>query len=135
MKKPDSRMTFAIGLLVGAFGMLVLGAQQPPSVKRTVLLRKDLQIPGREVVLGLTELPPGGAEGRHTHSAELVVYMLEGSLSLDYEGRPPATYKAGDVFAVEPGKIHEGKNPGTIPAKALGCFVAEKGKPLTTQVQ
>jgi quercetin dioxygenase-like cupin family protein len=134
MKKPDSRMTFAVGLLVGVVGTSVLGAQ-PPSVKRTVLVRKDLQIPGREVVLGLTELPPGGAEGRHTHPADLVAYMLEGALTVDYEGRPTTTYKAGDVFTVEPGKIHEGKNLGTTPAKVIGCFVVEKGKALTAQVQ
>lgn len=136
MKKPDPRMTFAIGLLVGAVGMSVLGAQQPPSVKKTVLLRKDLQIPGREAGIATVELPPGGAEGRHVHpTAEVFVYVLEGSISSDQEGRPSATYKAGDVFTIDPGKIHENKNLATTPAKTLAFFVAEKGKPLTTQVK
>ena len=104
MKKPGTRMTFAIGFLVGAVGMSVLAGQQPPSPKVTVLLRKDMQIPEREAVVALVELPPGAAEGRHTHPAEAFVYMLEGSLSYEQEGRPTATYKAGDAFAIESGK-------------------------------
>ena len=135
MKKPGSRMTFAIGLLAGVVGMSVLGAQQPPSAKRTVLLKKEMQIPGREAVMIITELPPGGSEGRHTHPAEVFVYVLEGSIAFEQEGSPSATYKAGDAFAIEPGKIHDGKNIGTAPSKALVVFVAEKGKPLRTDVK
>jgi len=135
MKKPGSRMTFAIGLLAGAVGMSVLGAQQPPSAKRTVLLKKDMQIPGREAVMILSELPPGAAEGRHTHPAEVFVYVLEGSVSYEEEGKPAVTHKAGDAFAIEPGKIHDGKNLGTAPTKAIVFSVAEKGKPLRTDVQ
>ena len=135
MKKPGSRMTFGIGLLAGAVGVSVLGAQQPPSAKRTVLLKKDMQIPGREAVMILSELPPGAAEGRHTHPAEVFVYVLEGSVSYEEDGKAAATHKAGDAFAIEPGKIHDGKNLGTTPQKAIAFFVAEKGKPLRTDVQ
>ena len=42
------------------------------------------------------------------------------------------TYKAGDSFYIEPGKIHEGINNGTSPVKAVATFVVEKGKPLTS---
>ena len=135
MKKPGSRMTFAIGLLAGAVGMSVLGAQQPPSAKRTVLLKQDMQIPGKEAVMALSELPPGGAEGRHTHPAETFVYLLEGTISYEEEGRPAVTHKAGDAFAIESGRIHDGKNIGTTPTKAIVFFVAEKGKPLRTDVK
>jgi quercetin dioxygenase-like cupin family protein len=55
-------------------------------------------------------------------------------LTFDYEGKPTTTYKAGDSFYVEAGKIHEGINKGTSPVKAIAAFVVEKGKPLTTQV-
>jgi quercetin dioxygenase-like cupin family protein len=135
MKKPGSRMTFVIGLLAGVLGMSVLGAQQPAPAKRTVLLKKDMQIPGREAVMSLVELPPGGTEGRHTHPAETFVYVVEGSIAFEQEGRPSATYKTGDAFAIESGKIHDGKNVGTAPSKVLVVFIAEKGKPLRTDVQ
>ena len=60
---------------------------------------------------------------------------VEGSIAFEQEGRPSATYKAGDAFAIEPGKIHDGKNVGTTPSKALVVFIAENGKPLRTDVQ
>jgi quercetin dioxygenase-like cupin family protein len=55
-------------------------------------------------------------------------------LTFDYEGKPTTTYKAGDSFYIEAGKIHEGINKETSPVKAIATFVIEKGKPLTTQV-
>jgi quercetin dioxygenase-like cupin family protein len=42
------------------------------------------------------------------------------------------TYKAGDSFFIEAGKIHEGINKGTSPVKAVATFVVEKGKPVTS---
>jgi quercetin dioxygenase-like cupin family protein len=135
MKKPGSKMPFAIGLLVGAVGMSVLGAQQTPSPKVTLLLKKDMQIPGREAVMGLAELPPGAAEGRHTHPGDAFVYVLEGSLTYEEEGKPAATHKAGDAFVIESGKIHDQKNLGTTPEKHVAFLIAEKGKPLRTDAQ
>jgi len=98
-------------------------------------MQQDLTIPGYSVALVSVEIPVGGREGRHMHPGTLLVYVQEGALTLDYEGKPTKTYKAGETFSVEPGKIHEGINKGNAPVKALASFVVEKGKPLTTQVQ
>lgn len=110
-------------------------AQNQPTVTRKVLMQQDLSIPGYSTALVSVEIPVGGREGRHTHPGTLLVYVQEGTLTLDYEGKPTKAYKAGEVFSVEPGKIHEGINKGNTPIKALASFVVEKGKPLTTQVQ
>jgi len=69
------------------------------------------------------------------HPGPLMVHVEEGTLTLDYEGKPTNSYKPGDTFCVEAGKIHEGINRGTVPIKAIATFVTEKGKPLTTQAQ
>ena len=42
------------------------------------------------------------------------------------------TYKAGDSFFIEAGKIHEGINKGASPVKIIATFIVEKGKPLTS---
>jgi quercetin dioxygenase-like cupin family protein len=110
-------------------------AQQAPSVTRKVLMQQDLNIPGYTAALVMVEIPVGGREGRHTHPGTIMVYVQEGTLTLDYEGMPTKAYKAGETFSVEPGKIHEGINKGNTPIKALASFVVEKGKPLTTQAQ
>ncbi len=109
--------------------------QQQPNVTRKVLLQQDLTIPGYTTALVAVEIPVGGREGRHTHPGTLLVYVQEGALTLDYEGKPTKTYKQGETFFVEPGKVHEGINNGNTTVKALASFVVEKGKPLTTQVQ
>lgn len=137
MKRVTSRMALmvAIGVAVGAAGIQGLKAQPAPSVKRTVLLKQDMTIPGREAVMALVEIPPGGREGRHTHPAEVYGFVQEGTITLEVQGQPTKTLKAGDVFFIPPETIHEGTNNGTVTAKLLAVFVAEKGKPLTTQVQ
>jgi len=109
-------------------------AQQTPAPKRTVLLQHDTSAPGFEAALVAVEIPPGAREGRHTHPGLAMIHVQEGTLTLDYEGRPSASYKAGDSFFVEPGKVHEGINRGATTVKAIASFVIEKGKPITTPV-
>ena len=125
----------------GVFGMLVLSAAatvpamaQQPTVQRKMLLTQDLAIPGYQTVMATVEIPAGGREGKHTHPGAVVVYLAEGTLTLEYEGKPTTTYKPGDSFYIEGGKIHEGINNGSSAVKAIATFVVEKGKPLTTTV-
>jgi len=137
MKRVRPRMTVmvAIGVVVGAAAFEGLKAQQTSSVKRNILLKQDMTIPGREAVMASVELPPGSAEVRHTHPAEVYGFVQEGALTLEVEGQPTKSLKAGDIFYIPPGKIHQGFNNGSAPAKLSVVFIAEKGKPLTTQVQ
>ena len=106
-------------------------AQAKPEVKRTVLQRHDAAAPGFEAVLVRVEIPVGGREGRHTHPGLLIIYVQEGTLSLDYEGKPTTDYKPGDSVVVEAGKIHEGINKGSTPIKVIATFVIPKGATLT----
>lgn len=137
MKTVTSRMAAVVAIVaaVGAAGIQGLKAQQAPSVKRSVLLKQDMAIPGREAVMAQVELPPGASEGKHTHPAEVYGFVQEGTVTLEIEGQPTKTFKAGDVFSIAPGLVHQGHNKSSAPAKLLVVFVAEKGKPLTTQVQ
>lgn len=117
-----------------------VAAQQPaapagPTVTRTPLVTKDLPMPGGFVAtLVRVDLPVGAREGRHLHSGTLVAYVKEGALTLDHEGKPTMTYKAGDTFTVEPGNVHEGMNKGSVPTQLIATFVYPKDKPMTTQV-
>ena len=78
------------------------------------------------------DLPVGAREGRHTHPGLLLIHVEEGTLTLDYEGKPTADYKPGDSVVVEAGKIHEGINKGSTPIKVTATFVIPKGATLTT---
>jgi quercetin dioxygenase-like cupin family protein len=137
MKAMTSRFARAIAVLavVAMATGLVVNAQQAPAVKRNMVLKTDMSVPDREGVMAWVELPPGTAEGKHTHPAEVFAFVLEGTITLENEGNPTATLKAGDVFHVLPGKVHQAINNGSVTAKLAAVFVAEKGKPLTTQVK
>ncbi len=129
----------AVVLVVAAFSGLALllatPAAQQPTVARKILLKTDSPIPGYEEDLVAVEIPAGGREGRHTHPGSVMIYVQEGTLTFDYEGKPTATYNPGDALYVEPDKIHEGINNGKTPVKVLATFVLKKGLPMTTQVK
>ncbi len=125
----------AIAAVAAIGGASIVRAQPAPTVKRTVLQKHALRAPGEEGVMALVEIPPGGREGRHTHPAEVFVYVVDGTLTFDVEGKPTATYQPGESLFIEPGKVHEGINNGTAPARLVAVFVADKDKPLTTQAK
>lgn len=126
-------ITFAALALLSGPGLVAARAQQP-NVERRVLLQQDVTIPGYQNVLIAVTIPPGGREGRHTHPGALLVHVLEGVMTLDHDGRPTATYKAGESVYIEAGRVHEGMNTGPAPVRAIASLVAEKGTPLAAQV-
>ena len=131
------RFALAAAGLLAAVAMFAQYAQkaQAPSVTRKIVFKQDMTIPGREAVMALVELPPGSAEGKHTHPAEVYAFVQEGTILLEAAGKPDATLKAGDIFHIEPGQVHQAINRGTTTARLSAVFVAEKGKPLTTKAE
>jgi quercetin dioxygenase-like cupin family protein len=115
-------------LIAGLFAWS--GTARAQEIQRKVLLQQDGP-PGYQTVLTSVEIPVGVSEIRHTHPGMLVVYVLEGTLALETEGRPRTTYKPGDSFYVDAGKIHQGINTGNVPVKIAATLVAEKGKPMS----
>jgi quercetin dioxygenase-like cupin family protein len=114
-----------------------LQAQQPAAsaVQRRVVVKQDMDIPDKEAVMAHVEISPGGAEGRHTHPAEVFAFVEQGTLTLFLEGKGTATFKAGDAFTIPRDTVHEGINKGSEPVRLDAVFIADKGKPLTNQVQ
>jgi quercetin dioxygenase-like cupin family protein len=99
-------------------------------IKRTNLLRNDLSAPGREVIQVLVAFEPGVSAVRHSHPGEELVYVTEGALEYQLDGRPPVTLKAGDVLFIPHGTPHAVKNVGSVKATELATYIVEKGKPL-----
>ena len=116
-------------LIVGSGLTLHVARAQQPGVMRTDLQRHDLSVPGREVVQARVELDPGVASSKHWHPGEEIIYVLEGSLEYEVEGKPPVTLKAGDVLFIPAGTVHAAKNVGSGNAAELATYVLEKGKP------
>jgi quercetin dioxygenase-like cupin family protein len=109
--------------------------QQAPGITRTDLQRSDLSVPGREMIQNRVDIGPEAPAIRHRHPGEEIIYVLEGSLEYQVEGKPPTTLKAGDVLFVPAGTVHAAKNVGSGNAAELATYVVEKGKPLLTMIE
>jgi quercetin dioxygenase-like cupin family protein len=115
--------------LIVAGGLALQAAQaQLAGTRRIDLQRHDLSAQGR------VEIDPGVTSPRHRHPGEEIIYVLEGSLEYQVEGKPPVTLKAGDVLFIPAGTIHAAKNVGTGNGAELATYVVEKGKPLVEVV-
>src|SRR5262245_51690068 len=109
-----TRRTVAVAVLIVASGLVLhVAPAQQPGVKRTDLQRHDLSVPGREVIQVRVDLDPGVAFPKHRHPGEEIIYVIEGSLEYEVEGKPPITLKAGDVLFIPAGTIHAAKNVGS----------------------
>jgi len=87
------------------------------------------------VVQARVEIDPGVTALKHKHPGEEIIYVLEGSLEYELEGKPPVTLKAGDVLFIPAGAAHTAKNVGTGNGIELATYVVEKGKPLSVLVK
>ena len=122
-------------LIVGSSLALYVARAQQPGIRRTDLQRHDLSAPGREVVQVRVDFDPGVAFGKHSHPGEEIVYVIEGSLEYEVEGKPPVTLKAGEVLFIPTGTIHAAKNVGSGNGAELATYLVEKGKPLVVMVK
>jgi quercetin dioxygenase-like cupin family protein len=102
------------------------------------LLSKDLAgVPGRELSMITVEYPPGGTDPVHTHHAQAVVYVLEGSIVMQVKGGAPVTLAPGQIFYEGPDDVHiVGRNAShTAPARFLVFLVKDKGAPILVPVK
>ena len=121
----------AVAVLMVGSGLALHAAQsQQSGITRTDLQRHDLSVPGREVVQVRVDFAPGVAFPPHSHPGEEIVYVIEGLLEYQVEGKTPATLKAGEVLFIPAGTIHAAKNIGSGNAAELATYIVEKGKPL-----
>src|SRR5262245_5848982 len=90
----------AAALLAGSILTTNGAIAQFADLKRTELMQEDLSVPGRRVVQVRVDFAPGVVAGRHRHPGEELVYVIEGALEYQLDGRPPVTLKAGDTLFI-----------------------------------
>jgi quercetin dioxygenase-like cupin family protein len=125
-----SVLTFGIALFV--IGSPLADAQQP--LTRTDLLKLDMgEVKNSAMNVWVADIPPGAAAGRHSHPTPRFVYVIEGAVVVELDGKPPQRFQAGQAFAEMPDEIHNLRNASsTESAKALGFQYARRDQPLQT---
>ena len=108
---------------------------QQRGIRRTELQRHDLSVKGREAIQVRIDFDAGTAFGKHSHPGEEIIYVIEGSLEYQVEGKLPVMLKAGEVLFIPAGTVHAAKNVSTINAAELATYIVEKGKQLVVLFQ
>jgi len=109
----------------------------PEATVRSLMSRDLTGDPARELSMITIEYPPGSVDPVHTHHAQALVYVLEGSIVMQVRGGAAVTLTAGQTFYEAPDDVHiVGRNASqTVPARFLVFLVKDKGAPLLTPVE
>ncbi|WP_369013015.1 cupin domain-containing protein [Flavobacterium anhuiense] len=128
-KKQKTWVIIAI-IVLGIIAFLVPNQITAQEVKRIDLQKHDLSTPGKEMVQARIDFDGHSAFGKHSHPGEEVIYVVEGSLEYQIEGKEPVTLKAGEVLFIPAGVVHSAKNNTNVKASELATYIVEKGKPI-----
>jgi len=111
----------------------------PVGLRGTGVLQTTKTVTGEDIVFPLlanqflifvADAAPGTVNPRHIHPHTHFVYVLAGDVSVEPDGLPPKTFKAGEAF-VEPLIPHIGANRGSTVTRVFDIFVGEAGTRLT----
>ena len=130
----------ALSLVALALGPGGANAQQqltgpPPPVLREIVAgmpRGERQ----EIRVMNVSLKPGDKTPFHTHRHPVTVYMLEGTFTLEMEGKAPVTLKAGEAMVEPPNVKMTGYNrSATEPMRVLIFYVSDPDTPFLDVVK
>lgn len=86
-------------------------------------------IPGKALLAAVVDYPPGGASPAHRHSSSAFIfaYVLEGTIRSSVDGAPVRLYHPGESWSEPPGAHHSvsANASATKPAKLLAVFVLD----------
>ena len=97
---------------------------------RIDLQRHDLHISGEEAVQVRIDFGVGASAPKHRHPGDELVYVLEGSLEYQIEGRQAIVLGPQDVLFIPAGLAHSVRNAGRVKSSELATYVVDKGKSL-----
>jgi quercetin dioxygenase-like cupin family protein len=134
------RRAIAVGAVLLAF--IVGGqrfAQSQGLAKPDLVLRQliDGMPKGdkQEIRVLTASFRPGDRTPFHTHRSPVTVYVLEGAFTLELEGQPPVTVKAGQAFVEPPSIKMTGYNSSaTEPLRLVIFYVSDPDTPFLDPV-
>lgn len=102
------------------------------------LSTKDLEaVAGKELTMLTVDYPPGASTPAHTHHAQAMVYVLEGSIVMQAKGKAPVTLTAGQTWYEGLDDVHvvSRNASNSAPAKYLVFLVKDKGAPILSPLE
>lgn len=108
-------------------------AGAPPYTVTPVMQQalSDPALKDYELLAVTLDIVPGGTDATpHRHDADLFVYVLEGSVEVELEGRGKSVHRRGEMFHEPRNALHSllrNVDP-KAPARVLAVFVIGKGR-------
>ncbi|MGB3832662.1 MAG: cupin domain-containing protein [Mesorhizobium sp.] len=128
-----------IGTMTAALTVGVTrSAQDSGMAKLTPLHRETVQgmpvVQDQEIRVLFATLLPGDVTPYHLHRHPVTVYMLEGTFTLELDGRDPVDIETGQAFVEPSGVNMTGTNKGDVPARMALFYVCEPDEPFADTV-
>lgn len=132
---PVAALLIALGFVVFSGGSVLTreGPQTLLSTSKTVLGQAVAYPTGApaKVTSVIVTMQPGEETGWHKHDVPMFGYILEGEVTVDYQGHGTRVYRKGDAVMEAIGTAHNGRNSGKVSARILAVFMGADGVPNT----
>ena len=135
-----------LGVCVAVTAVVALVSASPAPARNGGVARPDLVL--RQVVEGMPKderqeirvltatIKPGDKTVFHTHRSPVTVYIMEGAFTLEMEGRPPVTVKAGESMVEPPNVRMTGYNrSASEPIRLVIFYVSDPDTPFLDPVR
>lgn len=98
--------------------------------QQLTVLDQQIKYPKKTPALissSIVQLEPGQETGWHKHNAPMFAYVLEGTISVEYDAGVTKEYPAGTALMEAQGVWHNGTNKGDAPVRVLVVNMGAKG--------
>lgn len=108
----------------GAASKVLLDAQSGTVLDQRITYPKNKPA---QISSSIVELEPGQETGWHKHRTPMYVYVLEGTVTVEYDAGVTKEYPAGTAIIEAVDVWHNGTNKGTDPVRMLVVNLGAKG--------
>jgi quercetin dioxygenase-like cupin family protein len=143
LTKTSLALVLMAAITASAIGVLAVSAQEkkevyvPTADLKTLVDNKPLHgVDGKHVTILHGAFPAGWLGGRHYHTGPVYVYVLEGSFTIDEQGKSRQTFTVGQLYEEPIGTPMQARNISTSEQlKVLLFQVHGQGEPLAYKVE
>jgi quercetin dioxygenase-like cupin family protein len=131
MKRPIAALLLCLACLGPAMAENAASVKVTPVLTTTkTAIGQPLVLPAQnpQVVVTTMEIAPGAKLARHMHPFARYAYVLQGEVTVEYEGGQRQTFRTGEFIVEAIGIWHFGTNTGAVPLRLLVIDQVEAGK-------
>jgi quercetin dioxygenase-like cupin family protein len=114
----------------GSEGQASAGQEVLLEAQQLTVLDQQVKYPKKspaQISSAIVQLEPGQESGWHRHNVPLYSYVLEGTVSIEYDAGVTKEIAAGTAFMEAQGVFHNVTNRGDAPARILEVYLGADG--------